>query len=177
MQSTQTGLHVCSSVFIPLSTSTLLSVVHVANMGGTAKGPTSLQSFLRMPQTSPVERPSVPPESDHPSPPTGDGFTPSEVQEALKPNSMETWQPTIEYAERDIRDLCPGPGAIVFTGRVAGLHDAIHIPKTPQSAKGCVKLCVKDDTGAITVSMRMSGLLDTERSNRCDAGMPAENLS
>ena len=37
-------------------------------------------------------------------------------------------------------------------GRVANIYDVANAPKTPRSAKGCVKLCVKDDSGAITVS-------------------------
>lgn len=36
-------------------------------------------------------------------------------------------------------------------GRVANIYDVINSPKTPKSAKGCAKLTVKDDGGAITV--------------------------
>lgn len=118
----------------------------------------SIQNFLPpTPHTSPIKRslfsPSAPP-------PIGDGFTAGEVSEALKPKSAEAWQPVAEYVDRDIRDLDPGPAAVTFMGRVANIFDVTHTPKTPQSAQGCVKLCVKDDTGAITVSLR--GLFEFE---------------
>lgn len=58
----------------------------------------------------------------------------------------------MEYAECDIRDLYPGPQAVTFMGRIANIFDVANTPKTPRSAKGCVKLCVKDNSGAITVS-------------------------
>jgi hypothetical protein len=81
----------------------------------------------------------------------GDGFTAEEVQEALKPKPAEPWHPQTEYAELDIRDLEPGPKAVTFMGRVANIFDVANTTKTPRSAKGCVKLCVKDDRAAITV--------------------------
>jgi hypothetical protein len=34
---------------------------------------------------------------------------------------------------------------------VANIFDVANAPKTPGSAKGCVKLCVKDDHDAVTV--------------------------
>ena len=81
----------------------------------------------------------------------GDGFTAAEVHEALKPKLAEPWHPPGEYAECEIRDLYPGPRAVSFMGRIANIFDVVSTPKTPRSAKGCVKLCVKDDKAAITV--------------------------
>ena len=85
----------------------------------------------------------------------GDGFTAEEIQEALKPRPAEPWHPQTEYAELDIRDLEPGPKAVTFMGRVANIFDVANTPKTPRSAKGCVKLCVKDDRAAITVCSKL----------------------
>ena len=81
----------------------------------------------------------------------GDGFTPEELEEALKPTPSEPWQPKVDYLECEIRDLYPGPRAVTFMGRVANIFDVANAPKTPRSAKGCVKLCVKDDHDAVTV--------------------------
>jgi len=118
-------------------------------MGGNGKGDASIQAFFPpTPNSSPVKSASSPPSSDVP---VGDGFTAEEKQEALKPQPAEPWHPTVEYEDCEIRDLYPGPRAVTFMGRVANIFDVANIPKTPRSAKGCVKLCVKDDTGAITV--------------------------
>ncbi|KAK4546884.1 hypothetical protein LTR36_001616 [Oleoguttula mirabilis] len=117
-------------------------------MGGTGKGDASIQAFFPpTPSASPTKA-SAPPSSDAP---IGDGFTADEVQEALRPKPAEPWQPPEEYAECDVRDLIPGPRAVTFMGRVANIFDVMSTPKTPRAAKGCVKLCVKDSTGAVTV--------------------------
>ena len=86
-----------------------------------------------------------------PSSSIGDGFTSEELHEALKPSPVEPWQPKVEYLECEIRDLHPGPCAVTFMGRVANIFDVANAPKTPRSAKGCVKLCVKDDHDAVTI--------------------------
>jgi hypothetical protein len=105
----------------------------------------SIQAFFHpTPATSsPAKQP--------PSSSIGDGFTPEELEEALKPTPAEPWQPKVEYLECEIRDLYPGPRAVTFMGRVANIFDVANAPKTPRSAKGCVKLCVKDDHDAVTV--------------------------
>ena len=104
----------------------------------------SIQAFL--PPT-----PSTSSTKDAPSSSFGDGFTTEEVQEALRPTPLKPWQPPGDYTEVDIRDLYPGPQAVTFMGRVANIYDVANSPKSPRSAKGCVKLTVKDDGGAITV--------------------------
>lgn len=81
----------------------------------------------------------------------GDGFTAGEFEEAMKLTPAKPWQPEVDYAEREIRELYPGPRAVTFMGRIANIYDIPNAPKTPRSAKGCVKLCVKDDHGAVTV--------------------------
>lgn len=81
----------------------------------------------------------------------GDGFTTQELEEAMKPLPAKPWQPEVDYTECEIHDLNPGPRAVTFMGRVANIFDVSNAPKTPRSAKGCVKLCVKDDHGAVTV--------------------------
>ena len=105
----------------------------------------SIQAFF-----SPTPSSSSP-TKQAPSSSVGDGFTSEELQEALKPTPLEPWQPKVDYVECEIRDLHPGPRAVTFMGRVANIFDVANAPKTPRSAKGCVKLCVKDDHDAVTV--------------------------
>lgn len=122
-------------------------------MGG--KGDTSIQAFFTpTPSASPTKCSTILPSSSET--PVGDGFTAEEVREALKPKPVEPWHPPVEYAECEIRDLYPGPRAVTFMGRVANIFDVLNTPKTPRSAKGAVKLCVKDDKGAITVCRRLA---------------------
>jgi hypothetical protein len=61
--------------------------------------------------------------------------------------------PDFEYADMRISDLIAGPKAVTFMGRVANIFDVANSPRTPRSAKGCIKLCVKDGSGAITVRL------------------------
>lgn len=117
-------------------------------MVGGSREDASIQAFFT-PSPSPVKLASHPPASNNPP---GDGFTAEEVSEALRPPPSQQWCPSVEYAEYDVRDLQPGPRALTFMGRVANIFDVTNTPKTPRSAKGCVKLCVKDSTGAVTVS-------------------------
>ncbi|KAK5124695.1 hypothetical protein LTR85_001408 [Meristemomyces frigidus] len=120
-------------------------------MGGAGKGDASIQAFFPpTPNASPIKAASSPPCSDAP---IGDGFTADEVQEALHPKPVEAWHPPGDYVECEVRDLYPGPRAVTFMGRIANIFDVASTPKTPRAAKGCVKLCVKDDTGAVTVRL------------------------
>lgn len=106
-------------------------------MGGSSKPHASIQTY--------------PP---HTPTPIGDGFTTQEIQDALQsqPSATDPWTPPSEYAECAIADLQPGPRAVTFMGRVANVFDVGHSPKTPRSARGCVKVCVRDCGGAVTVS-------------------------
>nr|OQO23654.1 hypothetical protein B0A51_11339 [Rachicladosporium sp. CCFEE 5018] len=113
----------------------------------------SIQAFFQpTPSTSPVNPIHDP---AHSTETVGDGFTANEIQTALKPalsSPRDTWHPAAEYAECEIRALQPGPRAVTFMGRVANIFDVgVGTGKTPKSAKGCVKLCVKDERAAVTV--------------------------
>lgn len=115
-------------------------------MGGSNKNNASIQAYLT-PITSPVKAGRSP----IPAAPVGDGFTAEEVQEALRPKAADAWHPSEEYVDCEISDLFAGPRAVSFMGRVANIFDSANTPKTPRSAKGCIKLCVKDGGSAITV--------------------------
>lgn len=80
----------------------------------------------------------------------GDGFTPEEVETTLKP-TLHKWQPRCDYDEVDIGSLEPGPGCVMLVGRVVNLFREAKSSKTPNGAKGCLRLIVKDDTGALSV--------------------------
>ncbi|KAK4695537.1 hypothetical protein P7C71_g2230, partial [Lecanoromycetidae sp. Uapishka_2] len=82
----------------------------------------------------------------------GDGFTSSEISSALHP-TLHKWQPRTAYEEMDIGNLVPGPGFVTVMGRVANFYDQIMASKMPHAAKGCLKVVVKDDTGAFTVKL------------------------
>jgi hypothetical protein len=82
----------------------------------------------------------------------GDGFTDAEIDAVLHPMPNDTWLPGQEYDQEDIISLIPGPRCVTFQGRVANFYDQPTPSKKPRSAKGCVKLIIKDDTRAITVN-------------------------
>ncbi|KAI7483291.1 hypothetical protein KC357_g3403 [Hortaea werneckii] len=110
----------------------------------------ALAPRARYPPT-PESSPTKPTATLLPGPYIGDGFTSQEKSYALKPDFAQPWVPPADYEECQIRELYPGPRAVTFMGRVANIFDIPNTPKTARSAKGCVKLCVKDETGAITV--------------------------
>lgn len=123
----------------------------------------SIQAYLT-PVTSPVK-------SEARDAPVGDGFTAEELQNALKPKPADIWHPGVteqctarsahlilimlefEYTDMEISDLIAGPRAVTFMGRVANMFDVANSPRTPRSAKGCVKLCIRDGSGAITIRL------------------------
>ncbi|KAF7191438.1 hypothetical protein HII31_07461 [Pseudocercospora fuligena] len=116
-------------------------------MGRSGGNNASIQAYLT-PATSPVKS-----ATGRSSTPIGDGFTEEELQQALQPKPVEAWHPEFEYADHEISDLTPGPNAVTFMGRVANIFDVANAPKSPRSAKGCLKLVVKDGAGAITVRL------------------------
>jgi hypothetical protein len=117
-------------------------------MGGSKRSTNaSIQAYLT-PTPSPTK-----PHASRSGGAIGDGFTATEVQDALRPTPTEVWHPVLEYADRGISELEAGPKPVTFMGRVANIFDATKTPRTPRSARGCLKLCLKDACGAITVRL------------------------
>ncbi|KAF2659653.1 hypothetical protein K491DRAFT_755187 [Lophiostoma macrostomum CBS 122681] len=83
---------------------------------------------------------------------TGDGFTAEEIDAVLHPPSAQ-WTPTQGYEEADIGRLEPCPKFVTFIGRIVNFYDMVRPSKRPLAAKGCLKLMVADDTGALTVRL------------------------
>ena len=82
-----------------------------------------------------------------------DGFTKEEIEAALLPTcTLHNWLPRGEYQTVDISTLVPGPGCVTFMGRVVNFCDQHTPSKKLQAAKGCLKVVIKDDTGALMVS-------------------------
>ena len=113
----------------------------------------SIQSFFKSskPCTSQAHIQPTTPTHVQPKEP-GDGFTEAEVEAVLHPTIDESWVPSQDYEELDIANLVPGPKCVSFQGRVANFYDQNTPSKRPRAAKGCIKIVVKDDSGAVTVS-------------------------
>lgn len=108
----------------------------------------SIQSFFQ-PEVSPAKRDkaSSPPRA------AGDGFTAEEVDVTFSPPSLPQWQPRGTYKDVDIETLIPGPGCVTIMGRVVNFFVLGTPSKAPHAAKGCLKMVVKDDTGALVVNV------------------------
>lgn len=106
----------------------------------------SIQSFFQ-PEMSPSKKENV----SGPAAAAGDGFTAQEVETTLHRPSLPTWHPRGTYEEIDIKTLMPGPGCVTIMGRVVNFFQLQTPSKAPHAAKGCLKLVVKDDTGALVV--------------------------
>lgn len=106
----------------------------------------SIQSFF---EKEPSPRRSKDVNSD-PQAAMSDGFTDAEVEATIHPK-LHKWQPHVEYENMDIGSLSPGPGCVALVGRVVNFYDQSTPSKRPQAAKGCFKVIVKDDTGAMMV--------------------------
>ena len=81
----------------------------------------------------------------------GDGFTVEEVNDVLNPKINTFWTPERDYEETDIGCLDAGPHCVHVQGRIANFFDQVSTMRKPKAAKGCVKMIVKDDTGALVV--------------------------
>lgn len=110
----------------------------------------SIQSFFQT-EVSPKKRPAT---ADPPSE-AGDGFTLEEIEATLQPE-LHKWQPRAHHEETEIGSLVPGPGCVALMGRVVNFCDQAILSKAPQAAKGCLKLVLKDDTGALMVPFTFS---------------------
>jgi hypothetical protein len=80
----------------------------------------------------------------------GDGFTLNETRD--NPRS-QPWIPPGLYEDLDIKSLVPGPRPVLFMGRIINLLEQLTPSKKANAAIGFMKLIVKDDTGAIMVSI------------------------
>lgn len=104
----------------------------------------------------------------------GDGFTDAEIDAVVHPKMDENWLPDQEYEELDIASLTPGPNRVTFRGRIANYYNYETASKKPRAAKGCVRIIIKDDSGAITVrslEIPFASLLDISGLSRLDCGM------
>ena len=110
----------------------------------------SIQSFFQPEVPSPQahQQPKHPQTCNEDA---GDGFTSSEIEATLHP-TLHKWQPRVHYEETSIGDLEPGPACVALMGRIVNFYDQATPSKMPHAAKGCIKIIVKDDSGALTVS-------------------------
>lgn len=106
----------------------------------------SIQSFFQ-PETSPAKKQKT---SDAAAV-AGDGFTAEEVETPLPPLTLPKWQPRGHYEDVEMKELVPGPGCVALMGRVVNYYQLETPNQKPHAAKGCLKLVVKDDTGALLV--------------------------
>lgn len=111
----------------------------------------SIQSFYPL-TSSPSKGSSSPAKDSSDTSPAdiADGFTSSEVDTVLYP-SPHSWTPPRDYDDAEIETLVPGPQPVHLTVRIVNFFDQQTPSKMPQAAKGCIKIIVKDDTGAMTV--------------------------
>jgi len=107
----------------------------------------SIQSFFQ-PEVSPAKKDKA----SNSSLAAGDGFTAEEVEATILPRSLPQWRPRGIYEEVDIETLIPGPGCVTIMGRVVNFFFLETPSKAPHAAKGCLKMVVKDDSGALVVS-------------------------
>ena len=132
--------------YLPSRCSALLFIlIHLSSLIMSPQFP-SIQSFFQ-PEISPTKKPAI----ANPPSECGDGFTAEEVEATLQPR-LHSWQPRGSYENVEIGSLVPGPGCVALMGRVVNFYDQATPSKAPQAAKGCLKVIVKDDSGAIMVS-------------------------
>ncbi|KAF2838088.1 hypothetical protein M501DRAFT_992963 [Patellaria atrata CBS 101060] len=109
----------------------------------------SIQSFFQSTKSSSPPQKTIKSTSAQ----VGDGFTTEEVNAILSPSVNQFWTPPKEYEELEISALQTGPRCVTFMGRVVNLFDQTSSSKMAQAAKGCIKLMVRDDTGATMVKL------------------------
>lgn len=63
------------------------------------------------------------------------------------------WVPVLDYEERDIASLEPGPRHLTLMGRIVNFYDAPKPSKRPKAAQGFIKIMIADDTGSMTVRL------------------------
>ena len=109
-------------------------------------GPPSIQSYFSK-SSSPSKRSDSSPVRSS-SPTKGGSLLSSSPS---RPISAGSWVPEVDYKEVDIEALVPGPQCVLLVGRIANFYDQSTPSKMPKAARGCIKMIVKDDTGALTV--------------------------
>lgn len=112
-----------------------------------AKSPPTIKSFFE-----PVPSPSQSAQKGHlPTLQTTTAPIEGGLVEAAR-LSPGHWRPQHDYEEVSIGELAPGPRRISFTARVVNLYDDQNVhSKKPDSAKGCLKVLMKDDSALIQV--------------------------
>ena len=113
----------------------------------------TIQNFY--PPVSPPSKQYPPHEAHSPSKSstTGDGFTLTERAREINFDPSTQLSPEHDYDEVSIGDLYPGPRYATFTCRVVNMYDQTIESKMPQSAKGCLKILVKDESGTILIKL------------------------
>ena len=72
--------------------------------------------------------------------------------EAGTDRDPQAWIPPYEYEESSIGDLHAGPRPVALMGRIVNIYDQTTPSKQPDTAKGFLKLLVRDVTGVMIVS-------------------------
>jgi len=108
---------------------------------------TSIQSFFPL-RTSPskIEPPTFFSDPRY-------GFTSKELDNALHPIQKDEWAPSGVYDEYEIDALDFGLNRIKIVGRLVNMFDSSHTTRLPKGVGGFLHLVIKDDTGAVTVSI------------------------
>lgn len=116
--------------------------------------PCSTIKKLYSPCTSSLKQDAPPKGSSPPRAPAPDNsFASSERAANITSSPLSKWSPEHDYEEVSIRDLCPGPRWATFTCRVINIYDQAIESKMPLSAKGCLKILVKDDTATVLIKL------------------------
>lgn len=106
----------------------------------------SIQSFF------PFVNPPPTKEDFDTSAKAGDGFTAEEIEAVIHPK-LGSWVPQQKYVEVEIGSLVPGYQRMTFMGRIVNFYDQQTPSKMPNAARGCLKVVVKDGSGALVVGI------------------------
>jgi len=130
----------------------------------------SIQSFYQ--KETPSSSPSKPLKPVKPTLHSqSDGFTPSEVETALRPTT-QTWKPQEHYERVAIADLQPGPCRVRFTARIVNFTPSKETDnRRSMLPQGFHLLVVKDETGVVAVSTTITSIPETlDQKGLCTPG-------
>lgn len=82
-----------------------------------------------------------------------DGFTKEEIEGGVHRQTLRSWQPSQGYVSWPISDLQPGTSRIHITGRVINLYHQLAPSAKQLKPSGFWRLVLKDDSGAVNVSV------------------------